>query len=674
MRTRELLIALAAGSGAIFALHHILGADLPRAVPSAALAADREPPPGPAADAAPAPEDGAGEREDSDPPPRDTGYSGTSEARLGRVPGFRPAPAAGAPCPPAAPAVPEETEEDLVRRLSTARTQQQFLPVLDRLARRLTPRDPDDEGPRPPRDPDPRRMGSALSKALAASSDPVARQNLIFHIAIELPAEEAFPRLRSLDPAGGGGDSEDALCALAFRGDPAAMQEFAALAVLPAPVDPRRLVDLDEHRRLAAAGERELLRAWRCIEALDGQGYFRSWDGFPRGRSAAPGGDEVAAVLLPAWLSRYDGHPGSDDMAWRLSRIALRRGDRQEALRWASRSLTLPDQDMAPAAASLLVSIAELSPLEGSSGIFLPDPWEPDRNRGLLTYVRIRRIAAERGFPEALAEAERISLVEPGLDVSRAFRARWAEPPPRGLESGAAPLPRSDPLLSIEGERVEDLPVVNPATSYNTSTWFCEAAEDPDDPDSRAAARLRPSPEPVRLPLRRLAFQFRCWSTMEELEWRSTCEPSADGRAGLDYRRGAIFYRERDVLFPVYAFDTGRFSGLPSGWALDDRESEERWLYSSLSLPWASAAFDRIRDGSPSSTVADRAAFSAGLARVRGAGDRNLWRWKDSLLRSGAESFEACARDYPSSPLARDAAAAAAYWRRVRPDLWEAGP
>ena len=674
MRTRELLLALAAGSGAIFALLHILGADRPHAAPPAATTADREPPPGPAADAAPAPDDGAGERPESASAAEDPGYSGTREPRRAQGDWLRPARDSDDLRPLAVPPVPEESEDDLVQRLATARTALEFQFPLHRLARLLTVREPEEDCPRPRWDPDPRRMAAALSSALAIATDPVARQNLIFHIAIELPSETAFPRLRLLGPGGGGGDAEDALCALAFRGDPAAMQEFLSLSSIPALVEVRRLVEADEFEHLAAAGERELLRAWRCIEALDGAPYFHASIGFPTGSSAAPGGEVVAAEILPAWLARYDGHPGSDDMAWRLARISLRRGDRQDALRWASRALTLPDQDMAPASAELLVSIAELSPLEGSSGVFLPDPWEPERNRGLLSYVRIRRIAAERGFAEGLAEAERISLVEPGLEVSRAYRARWAEAPPRGLESGAAPLPRGDPLLRVEGERIEDRMLVNPATAYNTWAWHCAAAEDPDDPDSRTSARLRPSPDPVRLPLRRLAFQLRCWSTMEELQWRASREPSCDGRADLDYKRGAVFYRERDILFPAYAVDARRCSGLPSGWSLDDGESEARWLHSSLSLPWASATFEGIREGAPSSAVADRAAFSAGLAGIRAAGDRHLWPWKAAFLRVGAEAFERCARDYPSSPLARDAAAAASYWRRERPDLWDTGP
>ena len=96
----------------------------------------------------------------------------------------------------------------------------------------------------------------------------------------------------------------------------------------------------------------------------------------------------------------------------------------------------------------------------------------------------------------------------------------------------------------------------------------------------------------------------------------------------------------------------------------------------------AAAVFESLRDAFPSSPVADRAAYSAGLALLRAAQDGPLRRGTrvrgyrgevPDYLRAGVDAFERCARDYPFGPLARDAAEAAGYWRRARPRLWEPG-
>jgi hypothetical protein len=329
---------------------------------------------------------------------------------------------------------------------------------------------------------------------------------------------------------------------------------------------------------------------------------------------------------------------------------------------------------MSSAAARLLITIAERSPLDGPILAVLPDPEEPLRNRDLLTYVRLRRLASEKSFADAEAEAARIAGAEPDLRVSRAFRGRWAEPPPKGLESGMRPLPQDDPLRVVSGIPIADTPCANPATVRRGDPSPFVEGED------HAAG---PTREGIRLPARRLAFQMRCWSTLAELEARSARTAAADARADLLYKAAAILYHERDSLYPLYAAWTISRSGRPATGRFlgdgDDASAPWEWLRSNLPRLRAASAFRRLHEEFPSSGIAASAAYSEGLALVRSANEPPYsdawqgWQPRDvreaavALLGDAVRAFERCARQHPSSPLARDAAAAAVYWRRRFP-------
>jgi hypothetical protein len=544
---------------------------------------------------------------------------------------------------------------------------------------------PWEEGPESgptPENRDPGRLAPALLRILDGATEPLARQGLIFHLALALPPEVAFPRLHEIRDGPDSADAEDALCALAFRGDPDSLRSFLALATAPAPGWSARLAPPAP----SDAAAREPVRAWKCVETLLGAPYFHdlawSWlgdagDPFPWGAGPTPGIEGLEREVLPAWLRRYPGHPGSDDMAWRLARNALRRGESAEALRWASRGACLPDQDMTRPCVELLVSLAERAPWDTVAPALLPDPEDPSANPGLLAYLRARRLAAERGFAEGLAEAERVAASEPDLDLSRAFRARRAEPPPRGLDSGAVPLPPDDPLRIVEGEPLPDTPASNPAFAWRGRWRPVGDDGEPLEGEAREEARLRPRRECVLLPLRRLAVQLRCWEAIAELERRAAAARSSDLRADLLYKTGAILYHQKDSLWPLYAQESVYRGSLPDSDL--DAVPSPGWLpWAEANLPRLRAArvFEAVRDGFPSAPVADRASFSAGLARVRASQERpflRAWDWWSpeevrlaarGLLRSGVEDLERCARERPGTPLARDAAAAAAWWRR----------
>ncbi|MHC4821157.1 MAG: hypothetical protein ACYTDX_05490, partial [Planctomycetota bacterium] len=185
---------------------------------------------------------------------------------------------------------------------------------------------------------------AVVRRALNGVADPIARQNLIFHMAIALPPAEAFEFLRGIRETGDEADREDALCAAAFRGDPDAVEDFRVLALEPSGARVRRaIVDAHDHGELVEDGERDVLRSYRCIETLDAGPYFRTHamayhDGeaiFPWAHRDRGDVEARARLLLPAWRNRYPGHSGSDDMAYRLSNLAMDAGDDLGALRWA---------------------------------------------------------------------------------------------------------------------------------------------------------------------------------------------------------------------------------------------------------------------------------------------------------------------------------------------------
>ena len=166
-------------------------------------------------------------------------------------------------------------------------------------------------------------MSPLLFDAFAASLPGHERQALIFHIALTAPPETGFPRLWRIVENGEPEDAEDALCALAFAGDPDALYRFEELAATPSAAEVRRewggywgLHQLHE------SGGRDVLRSYRSIEVLDRAPYFHvhsdHWGDvehaledrrFPWAREPDATA-EVTLRLLNAWLRRYPRPPG----------------------------------------------------------------------------------------------------------------------------------------------------------------------------------------------------------------------------------------------------------------------------------------------------------------------------------------------------------------------------
>ncbi len=501
---------------------------------------------------------------------------------------------------------------------------------------------------------EPKRMARLLEDALAIGGDPLARQSLIFHLAIDLPPDVGRPRLRRFLDRDDPDDAEDALCALAFAGDPDALERFVALAQEPSTALVRHEVhDPWDILELTRGRTREAFRSYRCIEVLTRGPYFHELGNWAEGHylrfpTAHPGSTPTAAVerLLPAWLDRYPGHPGSDDMAYRMAELRLAQGRRMEALHWASRCATYPDQDMRPAGLRMMISLVELAPPGDPLTAGTIDPAAPDRNREFLTYLQLRRQAVDLGPGVALAQLAEVASAEPHLLLARAYRERWSAPVPRGLDSGTRPLSESDPLRRVEAPDDDPVPSVRPVASV----WK-------DRPD------MRPPQECFRPSLHRLRRQLRAWETLAELQRRHSA--GEGDAADLLYKQGALHYYERDVLYPVYATHTGNYSGRPT--ARFTSRVEGDWLQGALSWDLAIERFEALVRAHPSHALADDALYSVALAHVKAADASEIAvqgrEARARHVRAGLDAFERLVARYPQSSLARAAGAAGRYWR-----------
>ncbi|MCB9896441.1 MAG: hypothetical protein H6825_00425 [Planctomycetes bacterium] len=562
-----------------------------------------------------------------------------------------------------APRVADDELPAIVRRLANCRTHVDFLRAMLALAGPVEAPDGScvtrfDERPEATRD--------LLLDALQLARHPLARQMLVMHVALTAPPDDARQRLQPLLDGDDAGDREDALLALAFRGDAAAASGFVALAARPSEAVVRRpLGAVRGEQMLERESARDVLRSYRALEVLWRRPYFgldaRVWRGagttFPWVDADAPSSADEE-LLLEAWRARYPGHCGSDNVALRLARLHLAAGRDLDALREASRASVEPDADRRDEALMLLVALAEFSPLGSPVVGDIVDPRAPERNADLLLSIRARRYAAELGYAAALDEVARVAASRPELLVSRAYRERWAGRVPCALASGQQPVAWDDPLRRTDAPEDDAVPWDTPLDRYGNET------------------DLDPSPEGVVLDLGALRDQFRSWETMAAFEER---ERRARGDERLDwaYKRAALYYHSRDVLHPVYAGHGANWSGRPDpAWLRGDgpdAPSAFDWYEATLSWNLATDGFLALVRDDPGHPLADEALFSAGLAQIKAADESpvahtpagNERRW--GHVARGVQILERLAREYPLSPLADDAAAAARYWRRTRP-------
>jgi hypothetical protein len=504
----------------------------------------------------------------------------------------------------------------------------------------------------------PGRRERHLQRALAKTTAPLPRQNLIFLIALTVPWEQAEPRLREIAAAGSDGDREDVLVALAFSGMENELAQFLALSRAPEPVPARRLVNtLGEADAIAAEDTpeaRAFLRSYRAIEVLDRDPYFDrtvlrahwSWTDHPRDV------DRVTAELLPAWLDRYPGHPGSDDMAWRLGRRAAGNRQTADALRWLSRATVLPDQRWTTKIMLDLISVAEQHATPEILEQVANEDGFDTANRELLQYIRVRRTAAERGVEDGLRLAAALARDEPDSELARAWRQRYAAKAPRGLDSGLKPLPDDDPLRRVKIPRG----TFPKAIRITRNVYIAR--------DLTEEQQLNPPRNALPLSGALLAHQFRIWETLAALR--------KPGRgADAHYKAAAVLYHETDAFYPIYLrhdFNAGNLvMDRP-----DDKHPE--WARDHVSPLRALEAFRDVERNFPNYAGMDKVLYSQGLSLRKIQDARELdsgaswaytpeqYRVEEAKALIGA--FEECAARFPDSDLAPSATNAARWWRR----------
>lgn len=544
-------------------------------------------------------------------------------------------------------------------------------------------------------------------QALTGLADPVVRQNVIFAATLMHPWQEVQPWLEALRQGPDASDGEDALCALAFSGDPAAGVAFRALSGTPSTATVHALYWLDEHEALAEQGGeavRASLRAYRAVEVLDRRPYFHlalylvayNWDPETALRllcwQPRPSPDaQRDEALLQAWMARYPGHPGTDGMCLRLARMRIAEGRTQAAAEWFARCLAGPDQDRACRARAPLVMLAErvlsiddLGALAAVAGAAAP-------SRTLFRYARLRRLAVERG-PQAACQAAAAEARDDDGVLGWAWRARRSSTVPRGLSSGMTPLPAGDPLRDMEVAPQGRPTLVMPPGTPEGQGPTIDLLGVRSDWRRGDAGRAAPPPDPWHLDADRLARQFRAWEALAELERRTDAARGA-ARADLLYKQAAVLYHDRDVYFPCYGTHTFNF-----GWALDglaeeralpegsDRTPTRLAAYAQQAFAWQRAEhlFARIEREHADYPALDKVVFSRAMcfhklseyrphATIRESRDDWNAPWREAIRRA-VETFERVAREHPTSTLADDAARAAAYWRRERPDVFAATP
>jgi tetratricopeptide (TPR) repeat protein len=539
---------------------------------------------------------------------------------------------------------------------------------------------------------------SRRQKVLTGLTDPVVRQNTIFLAVLTEPWDEARPWLEGLRRGTDADDAEDALCALAFSGDPDALASFRALARSPSGAAVHRLMDRPEaHDALAAEGTREAretLRAWRSIEALDRTPYFElvaflasrfRWEAHSLGwlpREVPPPAREA---LLTAWLDRYPGHPGSDNMAIRIGRLRLLAEDPYRAAQWFARALALPDQDEAWFATGPLLTLCQavlrpeqLLALANEGGREAP-------SRTLFLYEHARRLATGVSFAAGCRAVDDLAAREPDLPLSIAWRNRWSGPASVALSSGLDPLPADDPLRRLDTRRAP------PPAPRRLNDERGEAHVGPWTRPWSPEERLAPVQDPGMLDDQRLVGQMRAWETLAELERRAQ-RARGNVQADLLYKQAAVLYHDRDALYPAYARHLYLSFYLwcreePPTSPTDERvaiEGHDRRLeqFGSESFAWERAAdlFQRLEREHPRYPAMDKVLFSEGMCWKRLVDYRPRgWRRYEhdgsacianEAIRRAVECFERLVREFPQSPLADDAARAAAWWRRARAEAW----
>jgi hypothetical protein len=390
-----------------------------------------------------------------------------------------------------------------------------------------------------------------------------ARQNIIFLAALTDPA--ARTRLGGLlDPAGvslGDEDRSDARSALAALGDSPSIEWFLRDSPPTRAFVGRPVFEFPDYEKEERdEGSRAVVRSYRFWEILFREPYFKRlkllsragiYSMTARGASA-PEREALAARLLPAFIEKWPGHPGSDDFALRLMNHAIGRRDLKEIYLWAQRASLLPDQDSSGPAVAIVKALAE-SQLSTTALDEVLASEDGKRNRDFLLYERFLK-TARQDLAAGIEGFDRAAADDRGGVFARARRDAARVEPSKALRDGI----RED--LTLEILRLY------PERSRRLAETPYEPRREPGDEDFLGVLADREREVVRRTTLERarsvaldpakLARQYRLLVELANLAALERGEADPELKADLRYRQAKVHYREEGILFPIFADHT----------------------------------------------------------------------------------------------------------------------
>lgn len=535
--------------------------------------------------------------------------------------------------------------------------------------------------------PEAARTADALLERLPALARGKARQNIVFLVALTAPdaAERLEPLWRGAVREATGADRMDAACALAALGHAEAQEWLEANLPTSEEFLTRPIFDWagylaaerDEARRAA-------IRSYRLWEVIFRRSYYRPLQFLARaslytrtaGLRDALRADEIAARLLPVFIARWHGHPGSDDVALRMMNFAIQKRDRRSIYRWAQRASLLPDQDCAEGAVHVFTSLAD-SQLSVEDLDAILASADGRQNRDFLRYERyLQTVRAD--LAEGIEYFDAIAREEAG-SVFACARQRAASVAPTGaLRDGL------DDSLSLEILRGY------PGRSVLLARTPWKPAEEVSEDAYLGLLNRREREVVLRTRLHRsssvsldpdaLARQYRLHVELLHLRRMEEAEESADRRADLRYRRAKLYYRESRVLYPLWE---GEIMNAGYRWnsVRYDREADRRLeehVAATFALRRAFTLLDSIRRDYPAYRGMDLVLFHMGhcwakLMDYRPAKAVDAWVFPDRppagskeervefAHRRTGEIFRSLIRGFSESPWAQQVERATEY-------------
>jgi hypothetical protein len=227
------------------------------------------------------------------------------------------------------------------------------------------------------------------------------------------------------------------------------------------------------------------------------------------------------------------------------------------------------------------------------------------------------------------------------------------------------PLARSDPLLAPRPGR-SAIWSNGPSPDWQAAAGMQRGAY----PLNRVRAG---SSGPVMLPdVGETARQLRVWQVLDELEQR-VARASSEDEADLLYKVAAVHFHNPRAFFPAYAKRGQFFRELLGRWEIGYLlEDYDRWWGPFMEREAgfhgeirAIAIFEEIESRHGRYEAMDRVVLSRGQALRRLVAAWPSYTRRDDAKAAIVPLFERFTRDFPRSPLMREAQAALHYWRQI---------